>query len=82
MSELDKNIFATMQQAIADALKIEKDDISIDKKVADFSNWDSLGFVSVIISLSEKFSREMDAVALVNCKSIREIYEYITSNRT
>ena len=82
MSELDKNIFATMQQAIADALKIEKDDISIDKKVADFSNWDSLGFVTVIISLSEKFGREMDAVALVNCKTIREIYEYITSNQT
>jgi len=82
MTELDKNMFGTMQEAIAEALRIEKSDISIDKKVSDFSNWDSLGFVTVIISLSEKFGREMDAVKLVNCKTIREIYEYITSNPT
>ncbi len=74
-------MFGIIQEAIAGALKIEKSDISIDNKVADFSNWDSLGFVTIIMSLSEKFGREMDVVKLVNCKAIKEIYEYIiTSN--
>jgi acyl carrier protein len=77
---MDSNVFGTIQEAIADALKIEKNDISIDKKVADFSNWDSLGFVTVIMNLSEKFSREMDIVKLVNCKAISEIYEYIITS--
>ena len=78
---MDSDVFGNIQEAVADALKIEKNDISIDKTVADFSNWDSLGFVTVIMNLSEKFGREMDIVKLVNCKAISEIYEYIiTSN--
>ena len=47
--------------------------------MSDFSNWDSLGYVKVIISLSEKFTRDIDPAALVECKTIKDIYKYIIS---
>jgi len=76
---MNEDLFQGIREAIADALEIEKNDITMDKKILDFANWDSLGFVKVIMSLSKKFGKEMDAVQLINCKSISEIYEYVAS---
>jgi len=72
---MENNVLNKVGEAITEALEIDRKDISIDSQVSDFSNWDSLGWIKVIMSLQGKIGAEIDVVKLIACTSIREICE-------
>ena len=53
--KISEDIFGSIQDAISEALDITKNEITINSSINEYSNWDSHGYVAVIISLSKKF---------------------------
>lgn len=76
---MENSTFEGVREAVASALEIQKGSVCIDSMVSDFPNWDSLGYIRVIMNLFERFGEELDIMKLVECKSIRGICEYIES---
>ena len=74
-----KPIFNLVQRVVADALEIDLDSVHFDSLVIDFPDWDSLGFIKIILGLSDKFITEIDAERLVDCESVEQICAYLTT---
>ena len=79
MNKFNKQICDKVLSSFAEALKIDRSDINIERKFSEFSNLDSLGFVKLIISLNNEFNIELDTEHVLECDNIIQLSNYIES---
>jgi acyl carrier protein len=61
-------------EAVAELLDVGVDQISIDTHLDTLNNWDSMGKLSLIILLEEKFNRtDIDSAKINSLKKIKDV---------
>ncbi len=63
---------------VAEAIGVEKNDLNMDSSMSDFSEWDSLGHLTILSSLDEKLGDKYEeSEELSSANTVREIYNAI-----
>ena len=60
-----------------EALDIEGE-LDINMELAEFAEWDSMGYISIMSMLDEKYGKEVNANQLKACKTIADIYKLVS----
>jgi acyl carrier protein len=60
-----------------EALDIEGE-FDINVELEEFEEWDSMGYISVMSMLDEKYGKEVDANQLKDCKTLADLYELVS----
>ena len=68
-----------IRDVMAQVWGINVKDIPQDVKFNDFSYWDSLGHVNLILGLEKKFKIEVSYETLIGLTSLQRIKDYIVS---
>jgi acyl carrier protein len=61
----------------ADALEVELSDLSFDTLLHELDEWDSIGQLSFIGLIDDKYSIDIDLEKLAECDSVSELFDYI-----
>ena len=66
---------------ITKSLKISQNDISIDSKISQIEEWDSLGHVTVMFAIDKETKGKASKIAALNkSQSIKDIYKTLKKN--
>jgi len=60
-----------------EALDIEGE-LDINMELAEFAEWDSMGYISIMSMLDEEYGKEVNANQLKACKTLADIYELVS----
>lgn len=60
-----------------EALDVEGE-FDINVELEEFKEWDSMGYISVMSMLDEKYGKEVNANQLKDCKTIADLYELVS----
>lgn len=74
-------IFEKVRDLIADQLRIDNNDITLDSVIVDDLGADSLDVVDLIMSFEDEFSLEIPDEALESIKTVGDIVKYIEDNQ-
>jgi len=75
-----KGILDQVIEILAEQFGIPITDIPGSLEFGDIPQWDSLGHMSVIAALEEKFNLEVDAGLIAQLISVQAICEYLEEN--
>lgn len=70
-----------IKKILADTMDIEEDKITLDAKLKDDLNLDSLDSVELIMSAEDEFGIEIPDEDVMNFKTINDIVNYIEANK-
>ncbi len=74
-------ILDQIKKILADTMDIEEDKITLDAKLKDDLNLDSLDSVELIMSAEDEFGIEIPDEDVMNFKTINDIVNYIEANK-
>lgn len=77
MTRSDTEILPQVQQALADALQLPLEQILPGLAFGGIPQWDSMGHMSVMMLLEERFNISIDADVIAELTSVTAICEYI-----
>lgn len=78
MSKIANNDYRSRLQAlIAEALQVKLSEIPEELAFGDIPQWDSMGHMSIIMLLEERFSIEVDADVIESLTSISAMLSYL-----
>jgi citrate synthase len=66
-----------VDQLIADTLGIPRRKVTPELAFGEVAEWDSLGHVSIMLALEERFGTEIDAERMVELTSVGAIHDYV-----
>ena len=78
MEGTNNEVFDKVRTVLAEALKVEAEEISSDTAFGDLPQWDSMGHMEVMILLEEHFGVEINAETISELISVQAIYEHVT----
>ncbi|MGD8455349.1 MAG: acyl carrier protein [Anaerolineales bacterium] len=78
MEGTNNEVFEKVRTVLAQALKVEADEISSDTAFGDLPQWDSMGHMEVMILLEENFGVEINAETISELINVQAIYEHVT----
>jgi acyl carrier protein len=67
----------TFLDLISKNINQKKEDLSLDTKIKELKNWDSLTNVRVVIALQSKTKKKFNLSKIYNFKSLRELFDKI-----
>ena len=73
----DRPVLERVQALVAEALQVPADQVTPGLAFGDIKEWDSMGHMSVMMLLEEKFGIEIDADTIGTLTSIPAICAYI-----
>ena len=73
--------FEKVQQIIEEQLSCEKDDITLDARLKEDLDADSLDAVEIAMALEEAFEITMEDDVVANFKTIKDIVDFIDNAR-
>lgn len=62
---------------VAESLFEEPRNVRLDTELKDLEGWDSLGRLSIVVFLQEKFAVTVDSKILLRCHSIQDIVNLV-----
>lgn len=68
---------ARVQKAFHEALNVDPQLISIDTQPDDIPAWDSIGHVTLAVSLEREFNLSLDVDELMAMENVREIMQIV-----
>ena len=74
---MDKSKIKIIKQSIAKILNVSETSINDNSKAEDFSKWDSLAHVRIIIELEKLFKKKIKTSKIQELNSIRSIIEHL-----
>ena len=74
---MDKSKIKVIKQSIAKILNVSETSINDNSKAEDFSKWDSLAHVRIIIELEKLFKKKIKTSKIQELNSIRSIIEHL-----
>ena len=69
-----------IKEILAEQLDANADDMTMDTKIADDLNADSLDVVELLMSIEDEFEVEIPDEEIENLKTIGDVVEYIQNN--
>ena len=78
MEGTNNEVFDKVRTVLAEALKVEAEEISSDTAFGDLPQCDSMGHMEVMILLEEHFGVEINAETISELISVQAIYEHVT----
>ena len=78
MEGTNNEVFDKVRTVLAEALKVEAEEISSDTAFGDLPQWDSMGHMEVMILLEEHFGVEINAETISELINVQAIYEHVT----
>ena len=73
-------VFEKIKEILAEQLDANADDMTMDTKIADALNADSLDVVELLMSIEDEFEVEIPDEEIENLKTIGDVVEYIQNN--
>ena len=67
----------TFLDLISKNINKKKEDLSLDTKIKELKNWDSLTNVRVVIAIESKTKKKFNLSKFYNFKSLRELFDKI-----
>jgi len=77
---MKENLIDTVQNLLAEALRVEIAEISSETQFGDLPQWDSMGHMEVLVALEKAFGIEVTAETITNLVSVPAICQYIKEN--
>jgi len=78
MEGTSNEVFDKVRNVLAQALKVDAENITSDTAFGDLPQWDSMGHMEVMILLEEHFGVEINAETISELISVQAIYEHVT----
>lgn len=76
-----ENIFATMQELIAEQFAIEPDEVTMDSSFIDDLGADSVDLVELVMAMEEEFQiDEIDEEDLQKLKTVGDCVQYLSAH--
>jgi citrate synthase len=75
--EREKIIITQVREMLAEALSISIDKIPSELMLGGIEEWDSMGHMSIMMLMEEKFGVEIDAETIGNLTSISAICDFL-----
>ncbi len=70
---MDGNLKDQIIEIASEVFFISKTEISLDSKVGELNNWDSLGHLNLILAIEGRFGVKFSANEIIKIKSINDI---------
>ena len=74
---MDKSKIKIIKQSIAKILNVSETSINDNSKAEDFSKWDSLAHVRIIIELEKIFKKKIKTSKIPELNSVKSIIEHL-----
>lgn len=73
-------VFERITEILAEQLDADKEEISLDTKIAEDLGADSLDVVEMLMAVEDEFELEIPDEEIENLKTVGDVVEYIQSN--
>ncbi len=74
---MDKSKIKIIKQSIAKILNVSETSINDNSKAEDFSKWDSLAHIRIIIELEKIFKKKIKTSKIPELNSVKSIIEHL-----
>ena len=69
-----------IKEVMAGVFRISASEIGDDAKINQLTNWDSLGHITLMLALEERFKLRIDSESILQLLSLEAIEQYISRN--
>lgn len=73
-------VFEKFVEILADQLDVDKDTITLETKIAEDLNADSLDVVEMLMAIEDEFNIEIPDEEIENFKTVNDVVEYIQNH--
>ena len=77
----DNNIKNIVINHISKTINEDKNKIKLKSKINDFSNWDSISHINIILGISKKFNSKVNSSKYFELDSVEKIIEFIKQKK-
>ena len=77
----DNNIKNIVINHISKTINEDKNKIKLKSKINDFSNWDSISHINIILGISKKFNIKLNSSKYFELDSVEKIIEFIKQKK-
>ena len=77
----DNNIRNIVINHISKTINEDKNKIKLKSKINDFSNWDSISHINIILGISKKFNIKVNSSKYFELDSVEKITEFIKQKK-
>ena len=77
----DNNIKNIVINHISKTINEDKNNIKLKSKINDFSNWDSISHINIILGISKKFNIKVNSSKYFELDSVEKIIEFIKQKK-
>ena len=77
----DNNIKNVVINHISKTINEDKNKIKLKSKINDFSNWDSISHINIILGISKKFNIKVNSSKYFELDSVEKIIEFIKQKK-
>ena len=77
----DNNIKSIVINHISKTINEDKNKIKLKSKINDFSNWDSISHINIILGISKKFNIKVNSSKYFELDSVEKIIEFIKQKK-
>lgn len=71
-----------LKNILAESLMVEPENVSGGMKFQEHPNWDSLGMLTVMASISDDFGVEVSATEVKNANTVDELFALISGKKS
>ena len=77
----DNNIKNIVINHISKIINEDKNKIKLKSKINDFSNWDSISHINIILGISKKFNIKVNSSKYFELDTVEKIIEFIKQKK-
>lgn len=77
----DNNIKNIVINHISKTINEDKNKIKLKSKINDFSNWDSISHINIILGISKKFNIKVNSSKYFELDTVEKIIEFIKQKK-
>ena len=77
----DNNIRNIVINHISKTINEDKNKIKLKSKINDFSNWDSISHINIILGISKKFNIKVNSSKYFELDTVEKIIEFIKQKK-
>ena len=81
MTAADSKLSEMVQQALAQALNVDPNEIEAETQFGDLPQWDSMGHMEVLVELEKNFGVEISAETITDLVSVPLICAHIEEKK-
>ena len=77
---MDDSVLHRVQEAMASVFGVEPEQVRGDSRREDFSGWDSMGHLNLVMELEARFGRSLSLDEVMGLSSVADIVEVMSND--